>query len=258
LLESLGQTRNRADATARRAELAAQREEELVNEVAHEVRRPLQPLKTRAELLLLLMARGQRPTDQELKDFLVASTHRVDQAARVLRRLMEAARLEEGKMVLDRRLTNVAAIVSEIVEGARLIDRRHNFTLIAPAVAEARVDPTAIDQVIANLVENAIKFSPRGTEIQVEILDDADGVQIEVRDSGPGVALERRATLFARGTQANGSGQGGGLGLGLYISSRIVEMHGGTIQAIFPDSGGSRFCVWLPKLPSDSTRQTTV
>jgi signal transduction histidine kinase len=109
------------------------------------------------------------------------------------------------------------------------------------------VDPVRIEQVITNLVGNAIKYSPDGGTIEV-LLErvGSDAVRLSVRDHGVGVPPERRARLFERLYQAHGDGYLSGLGLGLFISKQIVDLHGGSIEAQFPLDGGTRMIVTLP------------
>ena len=123
----------------------------------------------------------------------------------------------------------------------------HTLTLLAPPECRALVDPLRLEQVIRNLIDNAIKYSPQGGSIDVVLGPvDGTGVSLVVRDHGLGIPPERRENLFDRFYQAHGEGHFGGLGLGLYISRQIVELHGGHISAEFPADGGSSFEVTLP------------
>jgi two-component system, OmpR family, phosphate regulon sensor histidine kinase PhoR len=101
--------------------------------------------------------------------------------------------------------------------------------------------------VINNLLDNAIKYSPQGGEIAVTLTEPRPGeVELSVRDHGLGIRPEKRPQIFERYYQAHGDGFRSGMGLGLYITREIVELHGGAIQAEFPEDGGSRFIVRLP------------
>jgi signal transduction histidine kinase len=98
-----------------------------------------------------------------------------------------------------------------------------------------------------HLLDNAVKFSPAETEIKGEVRQpDKKIVQIAVRDHGCGIPAEHREGIFGRFYQAHRDNRGGGMGLGLYVSSQIVALHGVTIEAQFPDDGGTRFVVTLP------------
>ena len=100
---------------------------------------------------------------------------------------------------------------------------------------------------LINLIDNAIKYSPDGGPVTVEVsTPDPAAVQISVTDRGMGIPIEHRAHIFVRFYQAHSRSYLGGMGLGLYISREIVELHGGQIRAEFPEAGGTRFIVTLP------------
>lgn len=103
-------------------------------------------------------------------------------------------------------------------------------------------------QVFVNLLDNAIKFSPSGGSIDVELSSAKRGrsPQLVVRDHGVGIPLDDRPHVFERFYQSQSGDQRAGLGLGLYVSRQIVELHGGRIEAEFPDDGGTRMVVSLP------------
>jgi len=116
-----------------------------------------------------------------------------------------------------------------------------------PPSLEARVDALRLDQVLTNLLDNAVKFSPDGGAIAVGVAPLDDGaVELSVRDHGLGIPPERRDRIFERYYQAHAAGHRSGLGLGLHICRQIVELHGGDIRAEFPPGGGTRFVVRLP------------
>lgn len=111
-------------------------------------------------------------------------------------------------------------------------------------------DPVRVEQVLTNFIDNALKFSPEGSPVEVAVesitRDGAPWVRIVVSDHGHGVALDQRQPIFERFYQADSPTPRQGLGLGLYISRQVVEQHGGRLDAEFPDEGGSRFIIELP------------
>jgi signal transduction histidine kinase len=110
----------------------------------------------------------------------------------------------------------------------------------------ACVDALRVEQVLTNLLTNALKYGPRERPILVDIDPDDSVLRISVRDFGPGIPRQRRRGLFDRFYQARAGDHRSGMGLGLYISRQIVEQHGGQIQAEFPRDGGTRLVVVLP------------
>ena len=114
-----------------------------------------------------------------------------------------------------------------------------------------QADPVRFEQVLSNLLENAIKYSPDGGEIAISARRDGDGmIEIAVRDHGLGIPTEHRRRLFERYYQAHQTGYRSGMGLGLYIARELVEAQGGRIWTEFPDDGGTRFLVRLPEAPA--------
>jgi two-component system sensor histidine kinase KdpD len=110
----------------------------------------------------------------------------------------------------------------------------------------AVVDPVRLEQVLVNLIDNAVKFSPNGSPIRVDLRSLApDVVELAVADQGPGIPPQARDHIFERFFQVDGQGTSG-MGLGLHISRQIVLLHGGTLEAEFPSEGGTCFRLTLP------------
>ena len=109
------------------------------------------------------------------------------------------------------------------------------------------IDSARVEQVVTNLLENAIKYAPDGGEIEVTVSRAEDEeLQISVRDHGLGIPVERRDRIFERFYQAHNDGYRSGMGLGLYVSQQIMELHRGRLSVEFPDDGGSRFVAHVP------------
>jgi signal transduction histidine kinase len=208
----------------------------------------------------------------------------VEQADRLdgmIRELLDVSRIGSGKLVLNRRRVDLVGLVAQVVAQAQGTPSRNRIVVRAPESVPAEADPLRIEQVLVNLLINAINHSQGDGPIEIEVApgpprtenagrQDADAqtpgpeafgppregeiseaaraqwVQISVRDHGVGVPPEKRSLLFQRFYQAHGEGHAGGMGLGLYISKQLVEAHGGQIHAEFPTDGGTRFVVTLP------------
>jgi signal transduction histidine kinase len=160
--------------------------------------------------------------------------------------LLDISRLEAGRLFLDRTRSDVVKIAESVVAATRVTTDRHQVTLEGAPSAVAWVDPLRIEQVIANMVDNAVKYSPMGGPVRVEVLKRGELVRISVRDQGVGVPEAHRARIFDRFHQAHPDHRFAGMGLGLHISREIVEMHGGRIEARFPSDGGVEMIVTLP------------
>ncbi|HEY8489371.1 MAG TPA: ATP-binding protein [Dehalococcoidia bacterium] len=236
-----------AERAAREAAEAALRlRDEFLSIAAHELRTPLTSLRGYAQMAQRRLTRdGGEP--ERLAQSLQAITGQVDKLARLITQLLDVSRLEAGRLTLEREPTDLTALVEQAATAARTATDRHVITVDAPASVEARVDPLRLEQVLANLLDNAVKYSPDGGRVEVTLSEPRDGaVELSVRDHGLGIPPEQRGRIFERFHQAHGSGYRSGMGLGLYISRQIVELHGGEVRAEFPPDGGTRIVVRLP------------
>jgi signal transduction histidine kinase len=172
-----------------------------------------------------------------------------DKLARLVGQLLDISRIQSGKLAIERKPTDLSALVRDVVEAARTQLKQHTLRARLPIDLETVIDPLRIEQVVTNLVDNAIKYSPEGGQIEVSLGVAGSDIRLAVRDHGVGVPPEHRPLIFDRFYQAHAGGpltSMAGMGLGLYISRQIVELHGGTITAEFPDDGGTMFVVTLP------------
>jgi CheY-like chemotaxis protein len=179
-----------------------------------------------------------------------------DQLARLLDELLDVARITQGRIALRREPTYLAGIVARALETTRAAveERGHTLDVHLPA-DDVRVDadPARIEQVVVNLVTNAAKYTEPGGRIDLEIRRDRTDAVLTVRDSGIGIApdmLRRVFDLFAQAERGLDRAQGG-LGIGLTIVKRVVELHGGRVEARSDGVGrGAEFVVRLPALPA--------
>jgi signal transduction histidine kinase len=181
----------------------------------------------------------------------------VSRLATLVGDLLDVTQLQAGKLSLRRESCLVGELVSEVVDGYTRVSKRHQLVLENRA-PEARVmgDRSRLEQVFTNLVDNAIKYSPQGGEVRVE-LEVADGeVVVSVTDSGIGIARDQQDRIFTRFFRASSApvANYGGLGLGLHISRQIVERHHGRITFESVLGEGSTFRVALPLAGTSATR----
>ena len=240
-------------AARQEAEAASRLRDEFLSIAAHELRTPIAGLMGRAQLLLRQLRRDGRLEPERAARGLEGIAGQADKLSRLLNHLLDVSRLDACKLTLERQPTDLAALLQQVVADARVANDLHSITLAVPGPVAAQVDPLRLEQVLANLLDNAIKFSPDGSPIEV-VLSQPDGaaVELSVRDRGIGIPPEKRDRMFERFCQAHADGPNLGLGLGLYISRQIVELHGGEIGAEFPPDGGTRFVVRLPVAPAEA------
>jgi PAS domain S-box-containing protein len=240
------------DVTERNAMMQALQEadrlkDEFLATLAHELRNPLAPVLNAVQLLTL---RG--PATPELHWVRDVIHRQVRHLTRLIDDLMDVSRVNRGKIELKRERIELATAVQGAVETSRpLIDEcGHGLTVtLPPRPIVVDADLTRLTQVLWNLLNNAAKYmAPRG---RIELTANTTGhdVVISVRDTGVGIAPDKLLTIFGMFSQVESSlsRSQGGLGIGLYLVKRLVEMHGGTIEARSDGLGqGSEFVVRLP------------
>jgi excisionase family DNA binding protein len=237
-----------AELAARKAaEDALRIREEFLSIASHELKTPLTTLSGHTQIALRQLHReGHLEPGRALRSFETIKKQ-AGKLGRLIDQLLDATRLEAGKLALDRTPTDLASLVHQVVAVSQVVHERHTISVVAPPTLEACVDPLRIEQVLTNLLDNAIKYSPDSVQIDVLLLRNEDGTALlAVRDRGPGIPREHRDRLFERFYQAHADNHQSGMGLGLYISRQIAEQHGGSISAVFPPDGGSRFELHLP------------
>jgi two-component system CheB/CheR fusion protein len=228
---------------------AVEQRDEFLAMLAHELRNPLAPLKNAIHLLRL---KGDDPSVVDrVRDMM---DRQVTHLGRLVNDLLDVSRLTRGMVVLDRRRGDLARLVEQAAEDHRGTFEAAGVSLevdVPETPVWVSVDQTRLVQVLDNLLENARKFSERGGRIGVQLVADRPAARaiLTVRDTGIGVEPEMLSRLFDVFTQADRSldRRRGGLGLGLALVKRLVELHGGEVEAKSPGLGlGSQFIVTLP------------
>ena len=235
------------------AELIAEREravrsrDEFLAMLAHELRNPLAPIRNAVELQQTLV--HDNPLFGKTREILERQSAHL---TRMVDDLVDVARLERGKMALQRAPVELNGVVASAIEAAlpQVQARGHQVQIdlcAEPLVLDA--DPTRIEQIVANLLTNAAKFTARPDVIRVATRREGRRALVEVRDRGAGFAAgegEALFGLFVQGEQTLARSQGG-LGIGLTIARRLAELHGGSIDAASEGPGrGATFSVRLP------------
>jgi signal transduction histidine kinase len=225
---------------------ADRRKDEFLATLGHELRNPLAPIRNGLQLLAMT-----QPGSEVAEGARAMMERQMRHLVRLVDDLLEVSRISTGKLELRKEPVQLDALMRAAVETSRpLIDANgHELRVELPEEGVTLdADPVRIAQVLANLLNNAAKYTARGGVIQLVACVEPPGVAIRVRDNGIGIAPEVWPRLFERFAQS-GSGPHayGGLGIGLSIARSLVELHGGTIEAKSEGLGkGSAFTVRLP------------
>ena len=230
---------------------------ELVSTVAHELRSPLTSVKG---FTATLLNKWGRFTDDQKRVMLETVNADADRVTRLITELLDVSRIESGRMEVHRQLVDVPDRARKIIAGRVAAgDAEDRFRLeVLGSLPETWLDADKIDQILGNLVENAVRHGAGIVTIVVEPahLDDdeaeLDAVAVSVRDQGEGISPDVAPRVFRqfwRGKRRGGSRRsqhGGGTGLGLYIVKGLVEAHGGTIGVRCAPGGGAEFRFIVP------------
>jgi PAS domain S-box-containing protein len=218
---------------------------------SHELKTPLTPLSLRLASLERRLERNE-PVDPALLRH--ARQHLV-RLTSLINDLLDASRIDSGRLALHLEPTLLDTIIERALSTMDIERGHHRIDYVHPPEAvRIRGDPYRLEQVIANLVENALKYSPRDSTVRVTLDVNADFALLSVADEGIGIPRDQQEQLFERYFRARNVSvtSYGGLGLGLYISRDIVERHGGRIWVESEVGRGSTFYVALPLLASAS------
>ncbi len=238
----------------REARRAIRTREEFVSIASHELKTPLTTIKTYAQLLARQVHQSQ-PDHERLRGHTTRLQEQVDRLERLVADLLDASRIQQGRLALAREHGNLAVLAQAVLERFAEAPERaayHRLVLDAPQPVVGAWDLSRLDQVLTNLVSNALKYSPEWGEVRVTVQQVDGQALVSVSDQGIGITPKEQGKLFQpfeRGEAVRGSVSG--TGLGLYITRQVVEQHGGTISVQSEPGRGTCFLVRLPLAPPD-------
>ena len=228
---------------------------DFVANVGHELRTPLASIKLAVETLTETVKDDPEAT----QDFLRRIDVEVDDLTQLVRELLELSRIESGEVPLARMPTDLTQLLERSAARLRAHAERAGISLNAepaPELPLANIDPDRVEQVLVNLMHNAIKFNQPGGRVVVRARPDEEGwLQVSVEDTGSGIPSDDLPRIFERFykvDKARSGGSEGGTGLGLAIAKHIIQAHGGRIWAESAVGAGSSFNFTLPSAKSDT------
>jgi signal transduction histidine kinase len=242
--EQLGRTNVRH--TQSLTQLDQQRREWIAN-ISHDLRTPLASMRGYLETVLL---QGEGLSVAERERYLQTALAQAQRLSRLAEELLELARLELGAVKPKVEAFSIVELAQDVMQKLALSATSHEQALLpefAPGAPAVLGDIGMIERVLTNLLDNAIRHTPRGGEIRVRLQPLGHQLRVEVVDRGPGIPLARRSDLFAHSLQRPPNGDGGGLGLA--IVKQILQLHGSDIELRDAPGGGAAFAFLLPCAP---------
>ncbi|MDP9082057.1 MAG: ATP-binding protein [Bacteroidota bacterium] len=220
-----------------------QQKDDFISIASHELKTPITSLK--ASLQLLERVKND-PSSELLPKLIDQSSRSMHKISALVEDLLNVSRASKSELHLNKTMFTVADMLDVCCNHVRIAGK-HELILQGDRQLEVYADEHGIDQVVVNLVNNAVKYAPESKEIYLIVSREGDKAKIAVKDNGPGIPPEKIPHLFDRYYRAEASGfQNSGLGLGLFISSEIIKRHGGEIGAESELGKGSTFWFTLP------------
>ena len=236
------------DVTAR-GEMEREREQ-MLRIVSHELRAPLTIVRLATQLLQSRLAKGHVPTRDQLNDLIEHLSRGFGQMERFVNDLVDTARLETGQLALVPVRCELRQICEEVAADQSAIAEREIALELPDQPVEVMADPVRLAQVLANLLSNALKYSPSDRNVTLRLRTDATHAWLDIHDEGPGIPPDALPHVFERFYRAPGvavqHGSSVGLGLGLYISRELIELQGGEINVESTLERGSTFTCTMP------------
>jgi len=233
----------------REAKAAIQTRDDFLSIASHELRTPLTPLRMQIQMLGRALEKGNLDPDR-VRNAIATSDRMVTRLNLLVDDLLEVSRINSGRLELRYDECDLAEIIREVLTRFQWEIERvgSRVEVEAPDSLRVRADPGKIEQVFVNLVTNALKYG-KGKPISVSLVERGGSAVFRIADQGIGIAPADLDRIFGRFERASNTTTISGLGLGLFITSQIVELHGGKITVESTLGSGSRFTVTLPREP---------
>lgn len=248
LASSLERARLHLQEALMETEAALHLREEFLSIASHELKTPLTSLQLQVQILRRALANAPGPMTERLQAMAEKVEVQVRRLTRLSTELLDASRLGAGKLDLEPGPVELGALTREVVERFALEAQKRNTRLELQVEHEITGywDPLRIDQILTNLISNAIKYG-QGNPVELRVSADERWARTVVTDHGVGIPAHEQQRIFDRFERVHRQGDPGGLGMGLYIVRQLVELHGGRILVQSDGEHGTSFTVELPR-----------
>jgi len=219
---------------------------ELIANVSHDLRTPLAILKGYVETMQM---KAETLSEEEKDKYMTVINSSADKLSNLVAQLFEYSKLEAKQVTPNKEPFSITDLALDLVANYQVLGEKNGIELDLKVEKELPLvfaDISLVERAILNLMDNALKFTPRDGKVTLHIASSNQNVTITVSDTGPGIKESEQSQLFERYRQAKRSSQNGGVGLGLAIVKKIMELHNTSIQIISKPNEGSSFQFWLP------------
>jgi len=221
------------------------KKDEFISIASHELKTPITSLKAALQLMERASARGDG--SKTVDAFIAKAIKQVDKLTDLIKDLLDVTKIQSGKLVLSKTTFSLDELISECVEEQQNSTKTHKIIIEGETGLEINADKNRVEQVIVNLVSNAIKYSPEADHVVILLSKTDHVVKVSVTDFGIGIPKDKLPLIFDRFYRVDENSQRyAGLGLGLYISSEIINRHGGHISLESTLGKGSTFWFVIP------------
>ncbi|MDQ3191941.1 MAG: PAS domain-containing sensor histidine kinase [Bacteroidota bacterium] len=225
--------------------VSEERKDEFIGVASHELKTPLTSLKAYTQLLEMTI---EEENIKDSKTYIKKTNTFINRLDELISDLLDISKIQAGKLQYNMSHFDFDELVKESIECIKQTHKTHKTNLKGKANTIINADKARLEQVFTNFLSNAIKYSPKSDQVDVDILMDKDGITVAVKDFGIGIPVEKAKHVFQRFYRVEGmSHKFQGLGLGLYISAQIIERHGGRYWVESEEGKGSTFWFFLPQ-----------
>lgn len=220
------------------------KKDEFLSVASHELKTPVTSMKGYLQILEKQIARGN---EASYPDLILKANKQVNKIIHLVGELLNLSKLEAGKLEYNFAEFNIGDVISDCISNLKNAEVKHVVRVFGNSNCEVYGDRNRIEQVVINLLDNAIKYSPQSNEVLIGLSEDRGFLKMEIRDFGPGIAEEKLSRIFERYYRGEeNSFRTSGLGLGLFISSEIIKRHHGRIGVESEQGKGSTFWFVIP------------